>query len=76
MILQVLDWSDDTTWAAVYSSGAVVGCVVIQLILYGLYRLRLVLYDRCCPVKEEETSSLELSEDYYLDKLDLVISSY
>ena len=56
-IYSVLDWSEDPGNSVLYTVlVAGVGLPVIWLILYGFYRLRLLMSEKCCASRNSSSN--------------------
>ena len=56
-IYSVLNWSEDPGNSTLYAVlVALVGMPVVWLIFYGLYQLRLLMYEKCCPSRNSSNN--------------------
>jgi len=46
-VSQVLDFLNDSTWPAIYCVGALIGTIILHLIHFGFFKLRLLMYSGC-----------------------------
>ena len=69
-MLQISDWSETPGWAAAWFCVALLGIASCHCVLFGFYKLRVLIYSRC--IKSDKVSDsltrTNLNNEYIIAK--------